>query len=413
MTTVAELRSVTKLYRRGVDRSNWRALIPGRLGEPSGTDHLVALDGVSLRIEPGDSVGVIGPNGAGKSTLLKVMAGIIEPTTGEVRTHGRVAAVTELGSGFTPDLTGAENLRFSAALMGLPAGTIDDRFDEIVDFSGIGEFIDTPVKRYSTGMRARLSFALATSVDADLVILDEVLSVGDWRFQQACVARIQEMHRAGAAIVAVSHNNWLITQLCERAILLEHGRVTSSGDPISVIQDYIGEATSTDPDKPEDLPNAPVFDHREDDRVHVRDLRCDPPDFESGQPLRCRFVLDVREPVDGHLVVSVYTMGRAAFADPIEGPSHLLAERGRWAVSMSTAPLPFTAGSFLVRVAVVRTLDPEDHLQELLTSFADAVTPFRILGDPSSRPGFVFDAHWDVTADRSDIGSATGSAAPD
>ncbi|MBU6216629.1 MAG: ATP-binding cassette domain-containing protein, partial [Acidobacteria bacterium] len=167
VTTVAELRAVTKLYRRGVDRSNWRALIPGRLGEPSGADHLVALDDISLRIEPGDSVGVIGPNGAGKSTLLKVMAGIIEPTSGEVHTHGRVAAVTELGSGFTPDLTGAENLRFSAALMGLPAGTIDERFDEIVDFSGIGEFIDTPVKRYSTGMRARLSFALATSVDAD------------------------------------------------------------------------------------------------------------------------------------------------------------------------------------------------------------------------------------------------------
>jgi len=398
VTTVAELRAVTKLYRRGVDRSNWRALIPGRLGEPSGADHLVALDDISLRIEPGDSIGVIGPNGAGKSTLLKVMAGIIEPTSGEVHTHGRVAAVTELGSGFTPDLTGAENLRFSAALMGLPAGTIDERFDEIVDFSGIGEFIDTPVKRYSTGMRARLSFALATSVDADLVILDEVLSVGDWRFQQACVARIQEMHRSGAAIVAVSHNNWLITQLCDRAILLEQGRVISSGDPISVIQDYIGEETSTDPDKSEELPNAPVFDHQEDDRVRLGDLRCDPPNFDSGQPLRCRFTLDVSEPVDGHLVLSVYTMGRAAFADPIEGPSQLLAAPGRWTVSVSTAPLPFTAGSFLVRVAVVRTLDPEDHLQELITSFADAVAPFRILGDPSSRPGFVFDAHWETTA---------------
>lgn len=410
MTTVAELRGVTKRYRRGVDRSNWRALIPGRLGEPSRADHLVALDGVSLRIEPGDSVGIIGPNGAGKSTLLKVMAGIIEPTTGEVRTHGRIAAVTELGSGFTPDLTGAENLRFSGALMGLPAGVIDERFDEIVDFSGIGSFIDTPVKRYSTGMRARLSFALATSVDADLVILDEVLSVGDWRFQQACVARIQEMHRSGAAIVAVSHNNWLITQLCERAILLDQGRVTSAGDPVSVIQDYIGVGTSTDPDKPEDLPNAPVFDHQQDDRINLGELRCDPPEFDTGRPLRCRFVLDVREPVDGHLVVSVYTMGRAAFADPIEGPSDLLRQPGRYEVSVTTAPLPFSAGSFLVRVAVVRTIDPEDHLQELLTSIADAVTPFRILGDPSSRPGFVFDAQWEVSADGST--AAAGSASP-
>jgi ABC-type polysaccharide/polyol phosphate transport system ATPase subunit len=397
MSPVAELRNVTKRYHRGVDRSLWRALIPGPLGEVSEREPLVALNDVSLRIERGESVGVIGPNGAGKSTLLKVVAGIVEPTSGDVCINGRIAAVTELGSGFNPELTGAENLRFGGALMGLAPDVVEARFDEIVEFSGIGEFIDTPLKRYSTGMQARLSFALATSVDADLVILDEVLSVGDWRFQQACISRIQEMHRAGAAIVAVSHNNWLITQLCDRAVLLQRGKMTSSGDTISVIQDYIGADTSTDPDKAESLPSAPIFNHCNDDRTEISNLTCDPPAFNSGQPLRCRFTLRVDAPVDAHLVLTVYTMGRAAFADPLEGPSDLLSQPGIWEVEVTTAPLPFTAGSFVVRAAAVTSIDPQDSNHEFLSSLTDDEAAFTILGDPSSRPGFVFDAQWDTT----------------
>lgn len=413
VTVVARLDGVTKTYRLESERSNWRALIPGPRGETIGGAHFNALDDVSLEVRSGQAVGIVGENGAGKSTLLKVLAGIVRPTTGTVDISGTVTAAIELGVGFNPDLTGSENLRFAGALFGVTAADVERRRDGIVEFSGLSEFMEMPVKRYSTGMRARLGFALVTAFEADLVILDEVLSVGDWAFQQRCLARIEELHAAGAAIVAVSHSNWLITQLCDHAVLLESGHVAMTGDPLSVIERYLGEETITDTTKDERFAALPLLEVQTGESpVRLRDLTIDPPDIQVNDRLEFRFVVEVDEAVGADLVMSMYTMGRAIFADPAICPDDLLSRPGTWEVSVRTDRLPFSAGSFKVRVAVLHGLDPDDVLQDHLSALASLSAPFKVLGPASTRPGLQFDTDWSVTAVARDDAAELPDAPP-
>jgi ABC-type polysaccharide/polyol phosphate transport system ATPase subunit len=415
VTVLASLHGVTKTYRLGTERSNWRALIPGRLGEPRG-QHFNALEGIDLEIRAGASIGIVGENGAGKSTLLKVIAGIVKPTSGTVSVSGRVAAAIELGVGFNADLTGAENLQFAGALFGATAHDINRRRDEIVDFSGLANFMDMPVKRYSTGMRARLGFALVTAFEADLVILDEVLSVGDWAFQQKCLRRIDQLHQAGAAVVAVSHSNWLITQISDHAVLLESGRIVLEGDPLTVIERYLGEDTITDQTKDRRFPTLPVLDSaRHDSAVRIHGLTVEPAGIQPNDPLRVHCEVEVDAPVEGELVMSIYTMGRAVFADPNIGPSQILRQPGRWRVAVTTDRLPFSPGAFKVRLAAVTNVDPEDHLQEHVSALASASAPFKVLGQPASRPGLLFDTNWEVEplADGGPTQPATSVSEPD
>ncbi len=395
MTPVALLDGVWKRYRLGAERSNWRALIPGPAGERDRGPQFDALEDISLEINAGDSLGIIGENGAGKSTLLKILAGIVRPSRGTVQVNGRIASVIELGVGFNPELTGEENLRFAGSLMGLTASDLALRYDSIVEFADLSEFMGMPVKRYSTGMRARLGFALVTSFESDLVILDEVLSVGDWGFQQRSLQRILELHRAGAAIVAVSHSNWLVTQVCTQAILLESGRVVASGDALSVVERYLGKDTVTDAAKDSRFPVLPsLAGEPTNSPVRLRDLVLGPEQIYPNDPLTVRFTLEVVEPVDAELVMSIYTMGRAVFADPEIGPSQLLRERGTWTITATTARLPFSPGAFKVRIAAVERVDPEDHLQEHLGSFAILSCAFNVIGPPSTRPGLLLETTW-------------------
>jgi len=403
MTAVASLRGVTKTYRLGSERSNWRALIPGRHGERLAGEYFNALEDVSLDVHHNQAVGIVGQNGAGKSTMLKVLAGIVRPTRGTVEVDGRVAAVIELGVGFNPELTGAENLNFAGSLFGVRPPDIQRRYDEIVDFSGLESFMHMPVKRYSTGMRARLGFALVTSFDADLVILDEVLSVGDWAFQQKCLERVAQLHRSGAAIVAVSHNNWLITQICDHALLLEDGRITAAGDPLTVIEQYLGTHTVTDPGKDASFPTLPHLDERPESPVRVRDLVVEPSEIRPNDPLRFRFTVEVDEPQQANVVMSIYTMGRAVFADPQVGPSAILQEPGVWEVVGTTDRLPFSPGAFKIRVAIVTAPDPDDFLQEHLTAFASASASFKVIGPASTRPGIQFETTWEPTRLDADV----------
>lgn len=195
-----------------------------------------ALSDVSLDIESGTTVGLIGPNGSGKSTLLKTIGGIIQPTKGTVQHRGRVAALLELGAGFHPDLTGRENVFLNAAILGISAAETAENFDEILEFSGIGQFIDTQVKFYSSGMYVRLAFAVAVHVDPDILIVDEVLAVGDEPFQRKCMDRIRDLQRQGKTIVLVTHSLDQVAEFCDRAIVLEGGRVAFDGAPGLAIQ---------------------------------------------------------------------------------------------------------------------------------------------------------------------------------
>src|SRR5580693_5699431 len=188
-----------------------------------------ALDNVSFEIKPGEVVGIIGRNGAGKSTLLKILSRITVPTEGRIRINGRIASLLEVGTGFHQDLTGRENVFLNGAILGMSRAEIVRKFDEIVEFSEIGEFLDTPVKRYSSGMYVRLAFSVAAHLDPEMLIVDEVLAVGDTSFQKKCLAKIASYAQAGRTVLFVSHNLDSVRSLCKRGIWLKDGRVNQDG----------------------------------------------------------------------------------------------------------------------------------------------------------------------------------------
>jgi ABC-type polysaccharide/polyol phosphate transport system ATPase subunit len=197
-----------------------------------------AVRGVSLEVGRGEILGIIGRNGSGKTTLLRIFAGVLFPTAGRVVCNGRVASLIDLGAGFVPDLTGAENIYLSGAMLGLSRKETSRQFDRIVQFAELEEFIDTPIKNYSSGMYARLGFAIATDVDAEILLIDEVLAVGDAPFQEKCHERMAERRAAGKTIVIVSHDLALIEKHCDRALLMEAGRIVAAGPPAEVVARY-------------------------------------------------------------------------------------------------------------------------------------------------------------------------------
>ena len=203
-----------------------------------------ALKGISLEINRGDVVGLIGRNGSGKSTLLKILSRITKPTSGRACIHGRLASLLEVGTGFHPELTGRENIYLSGAIHGMRKCEIDRRLDEIIAFSGNEQFIDTPVKRYSSGMYVRLGFAVAAHLDPDILLVDEVLAVGDAQFQQKCLNKMQDVSKAGRTVLFVSHSMASVTRLCPRAILLEAGNVLADGPSHQVVNTYMTAGVS-------------------------------------------------------------------------------------------------------------------------------------------------------------------------
>jgi ABC-2 type transport system ATP-binding protein len=228
---VVRIQNVSKRFTVRKDSSiKERIVTLGRAGRKHRQDFW-ALRDVSLDIHAGSTIGLIGHNGSGKSTLLKVIGGIIDPTEGTVEERGRLAALLELGAGFHPDLTGRENVYLNASVLGLSRDETDGKFDDIVAFSGIGDFIDTQVKFYSSGMYVRLAFAVAVHTDPDVLLVDEVLAVGDEAFQRKCLDKIRSFQAEGRTIVIVSHSLGQITELCDRAVLLNAGRIVYDGDP--------------------------------------------------------------------------------------------------------------------------------------------------------------------------------------
>lgn len=197
-----------------------------------------ALRDVSFAVEPGETVGIIGPNGSGKSTVLKLITRILNPTSGVITVPGKVAGLIELGAGFHPDLTGRENVYLLGAIMGVPERAMRQRFDTIVGFAELEQFIDTPVKHYSSGMYMRLGFSVVLQVDAEILLIDEVLAVGDRHFQEKCLRSIEELQRQGVTILLVSHDLELIQRFCPRALLLDHGRVACLGATSEVVRAY-------------------------------------------------------------------------------------------------------------------------------------------------------------------------------
>ncbi len=243
---------VSKMFHRGERHDSLRDLIPALLrrggrGAAAGAlraNDFWAVDDVGFDVEFGRALGIIGPNGAGKSTMLKLLTGVLRPTRGEIRMRGRVASLIEVSAGFHQDLTGRENVYLQGAILGMTRREVDRRLDSIIDFSGIEPFIDTPVKRYSSGMNARLGFAIAVHLEPDVLVIDEVLSVGDVSFQQKCVERMRQFKRDGVAIVFVSHNMQSVGELCDEAIVLKSS-VRYRGPVGGAVTEYLALTTGS------------------------------------------------------------------------------------------------------------------------------------------------------------------------
>jgi lipopolysaccharide transport system ATP-binding protein len=248
MSDVAlEMDHVFKKFKKGELYDSLRDLLPAMAcrifkraeDEDLSTNEFWALRDISFQVNSGEAFGIIGPNGAGKSTILKLLTRIMEPTKGNMRVHGTVAALIEVGAGFHPDLTGRENIFLNGTILGMSREQIKKKFDEIVEFSGLTDFIDTPVKRYSSGMYARLGFSVAAHVDANVLVVDEVLSVGDYLFQKKCIDKMRSVFGTGATLIFVSHHLKSVSDLCQRTLLLEKGKASMVGPTKEVVRYYL------------------------------------------------------------------------------------------------------------------------------------------------------------------------------
>jgi len=360
MAAAIEVRSISKqfkLYHEHYTSLKERVVHYGRIPyEP-----FMALQDVDFDVEAGSTVGILGHNGCGKSTLLKCVAGILQPTRGEIVTRGRVAALLELGAGFNHELTGRENVFMNASILGLSKKDTELIFDEIVAFAELEKFIDMQVRHYSSGMYVRLGFAVAVNVEPDILLVDEVLSVGDEAFQRKCIDKVKTFQAEGRTIVVVSHAADLVRQMCDKAAALEHGRMVAQGDPNDVIREFrerlLKAATPAEEMNPELARSemSPMWG-----RVKIADARIAyaTPDQEAVQPgegMRLDVTLDAPESVDDVVVgIAVYSsMGWLVYGTNthLHGVN-LGTVTGRRTVSFDFSEVPLLDGTYAVTVGV-------------------------------------------------------------
>ncbi|MFK8105193.1 MAG: polysaccharide ABC transporter ATP-binding protein, partial [Saprospiraceae bacterium] len=244
-TPILDIHQLSKQYTIGTTKERYlsiRDVIAGywqRLMQQEKQRKIWALEDINLKVYPGETLGIIGRNGAGKSTFLKVISKITPPTKGRITARGRVASLLEVGTGFHPELTGRENIFLNGAILGLRRLEIKQKFDEIVDFSGVEQFIDTPLKHYSSGMQLRLAFAVAAHLEPEILLIDEVLAVGDAQFQKKCLGKMSEVSQSGRTILFVSHDMAAVLKLCQRSILLDRGKIIADGATEAIVQQYL------------------------------------------------------------------------------------------------------------------------------------------------------------------------------
>ncbi len=372
---VVELIDVSKVYERSTRSASWRAGVPGVSSKPQRP--LRALDHVDLVVGRGEALGLIGPNGAGKTTVLKLVAGVSAASSGSVVRRGTVGSMIELGVGFHPDLTGWENVRCSAVMAGTRLAALDDALPEIADFAGLGGAMDAPVKTYSLGMRARLAFAVATQFPCDVLVVDEVLSVGDHDFQEKCLTRIDAMLRSGSTLLFVSHALGLVEIVCSRAVHLDQGRIVDDGDPETVVDGYLMRS-------PRRLRRA----HDPSMRIVGVDIR---PLLKPWDRQHIEVEVEVRRPVRRPVAGLDLSFPTVAPADLVAASTMVplpgLAGPGRYRLRGITSPLA------LENAHVRFTLRMVDQSHVADSAWCDG----HFSGGGGHRPAVVLDSTWRVT----------------
>ncbi len=354
------------------------------LGEHSShaPDAFWALKDVSFTINPGEVVGIIGRNGAGKSTLLKMLSRITEPTTGEIELRGRISSLLEVGTGFHPELSGRENIFLNGSILGMKRSEIRAKFDEIIDFAEVEKFLDTPVKRYSSGMYVRLAFAVAAHLEPEILIVDEVLAVGDLEFQKKCLGKMGEVASHGRTVLIVSHNMSIIQSLCERSILLRQGTLVDDNKTAIVVKEYLNflnkNAVNPFKDNPERggsgevrLTAARLLN--EEDQPVTSPI--------SGQTLKLEFTYENHKNINNiSAVITIYNHYGIAVANlstRVLGSLLKLKSDGRITCIIPNLPLPF--GEYRIAVALQGNSNNFDHIPNALV-FEVKVSQFYLTG---------------------------------
>ncbi len=392
---------VSKKYNLRTNGDSPKRWYARRFAKKSG--QMWALSNVSFQVKEGEALGIVGHNGAGKTTILKILSGITSPTTGEITIRGRLAALVEVSSGFHPELTGLENVYLHGAMLGMRRAEIRRKLDSIIDFAGVGRYIDVPVKRYSSGMYVRLGFAIAAHLDPDILLLDEVLAVGDAAFQRKCLERIAELRKAGRTVVFISHDLAAVYRLCDRALLLSHGSILADGPARQVIDQYqqltfAGESSIRNDDEEDGDSATParcsgISFHSPDSQDGIR----------TGYPLVARLDYRASRSVpDAIFKISIYWPSGYLCAqlttESTRGGIHL--QPGRGVVDFQCPKLPVVPGLYRVDLAIEANGQEIDVRQRCATL---RVEPGEIVnGD------FYIENTWKITA----MPSAAGPELP-
>jgi lipopolysaccharide transport system ATP-binding protein len=388
-------------------RASWQALRWGwsESANSSGPEWMWALHNISFRVEPGDVVGIIGANGAGKSTLLKILSRITDPTEGYVRLRGKVASLLEVGTGFHPDLTGRENVFLNGAMLGMTKAEIESKFDEIVAFSELERFLDTPVKHYSSGMYVRLGFAVAAHLDPEVLIVDEVLAVGDISFQKKCLGKMGQFGQNGRTILFVSHNIPAVLNLCQKAIVLEQGRLTFEGQAKSAVDYYVGKISRPELEIPSHIIDLGSARGRLSQyqpwlrKLEVYKGNGDPfkGELAIGDSIRVHVEFQLREPIVNFDVrvnfVDLYGQVIFAARSSYEPKRNWGPRSGVQECVCEIPNLPLTSADYRLEVGLV--------LDDKCVDYVEDACRLKILGSDYYRTGkvpslgfFVHDQHW-------------------
>ncbi len=373
MKPAVKFDQVSKKYNLGVSHASLGGFLRQSLRRSNGRHEvedekkvLWALRDISFEIKNGEALGLVGPNGSGKTTALKILSKITQPTSGRVEVNGRISALIELGAGFHPDLTGRENVYLNATILGMPKQKIEKSFDKIVEFAGLARFIDTPVKRYSSGMYVRLGFSVAAHVEPDVLLVDEVLAVGDAQFRQKCAGRIEELQKMGTTIVFVAHNLYLVKSVCDTAAFILRGNMQQFGpvdDVVGLYQNWLNEqqiktVQTLDETSKEMQPGSPDLSIT---GVEVCTPDGEQPDgFEYSEPVELRIHFNARKPVknpnlvirirraDGTTACMIRTADYGFTLDNLEG---------KCTASILIDPIQLATGAYLAEVTLTGPVD--------------------------------------------------------